>query len=193
MQCYSQTFFKRFPNRPSGDGVMARFRPNGFELRSFAKSPFVASGAHLGTCTVSSGLEPMGYFGQFVQTSGAAPQAAVVIELGMHFYTFQTMVCVDGLDPGQLASVEHICRRILQLQKAIKRSPRSPDFTSLAPYMMHSAGHSGVIQAPNFEKYVADLDKANAQFLKQNRLAAEERDADNKRKGGRNKKKDEDG
>ena len=51
---------------------------------------------------------------------------------------------------------------------------------------------SGVMLTPEFDRFVADRQKAEAQVLKQLRLSKEELEAATKRKKDRNKKGDKD-
>jgi hypothetical protein len=99
--------------------------------------------------------------------------------------------CIDGIDLHQSAVAEHWARRLLQLQKAIRRSAKSPSFEGLEYYMYHCTPAGEGIAAPLFDSEVAAHAKDNAQILKQLRLAKEERDTvdkppkDKRKKGGR--------
>ena len=100
---------------------------------------------------------------------------------------------VDRLDCYRLTSAQHLARRVLQVQKAVRRNPRSPDFENLTEYMRHAADATGTVSAPVFDRHVADRQRDEAQVMKQTRLAREENDADEKRKkgpkgGGKNEK-----
>ena len=136
------------------------------------------------TAVVRSGLEPAGFITQFLQTTGASPKASISVELGHLIHAVWLAVCVDRLDPYECAVLEHMSRRILQIQKAIRRCPRAPDFEGLSEYMRHSADLSGEIAAPAFDAYVAAKQKDQATILKQNRMQREEEeeDAQNKRR-----------
>ena len=131
-----------------------------------------------------SGLEPQGFMSQFLQTSGAAPKAATTVELGHLMHGLWMAVCVDRLDPYENTFVEHLSRRILQIQKAIRRSPRGPDFDGLNEYMRHSSDQHGEIAAPAFDAFVAEKQKTQATIMKQQRLQREEDDHANKRRQG---------
>ena len=105
------------------------------------------------------------------------------IELTLHFYTVWLLTCVDRVNLRRSAAGEHICRRILQQQAAIRRDPTSPNFEGLEPYMSHAAGTSGVVRAPKFEKFVAERNRDTSTVLKQMRLAKEETETRGREKG----------
>ena len=115
-----------------------------------------------------------------------AARSAVAIEHRLLVFQFWLAVSVDRLDPTQVESLEHAARRILQIQKAVRKSPKNPDFTGLEPYLRHVADPSGGATTLAFDAHVADVLRAEGAWLKQSRLAKEEQDALEKRK----KKKD---
>ena len=95
-------------------------------------------------------------------------------------------MCVDRLDPFHNSALEHSCRRMLQIQQAIRRSPKSPDFEGLDEYMRHSDDLKGHVVAPKFDAHIMERRKAGSMILKQSRLQREEVAADSKRRGGKN-------
>ena len=100
------------------------------------------------------------------------------------------MATMDQLDLRRSAAAEHICRRILQTQEAIKRNPQAPDFTGLEIYTRHVQECPGGAHAPRFRTFVASVMKDEAAYMKQTRLAKEEEEAVATRaKGGGNNKK----
>ena len=135
----------------------------------------------------NSGMEPTSYVAQFFQQVGASPKMSGSIELTHHFFTVWLLTCVDRVDLRRSAAGEHICRRILQQQAAIRRDPKSPNYEGLEPYMAHAADTSGVVRAPKFEKFVAERNRDTSTVLKQMRLAKEETEARGKDKGNKNK------
>ena len=140
-----------------------------------------------------SGLEPAGFVAQYYQTSGLGPRSALGIEFAYLIHSLWLLAVVDRLDCYRLTSAEHLARRVLQIQKAVRRNPRSPDFENLTEYMRHAADATGTVSAPVFDRHVADRQRDEAQVMKQTRLAREENDADEKRKrapkgGGKNEK-----
>ena len=130
----------------------------------------------------TSGLEPPGYLAQWVATSGINPRSSLATEMAVITYALWSLICMDRLDAGHLVSAEHLARRFLQIQRAVRRSPKSPDFSGLEIYGRHMAEITPTAYAPNFDKFVAASMKDEAQTLKQARLTREEQDADEKRR-----------
>ena len=142
-----------------------------------------------------SGLEPPGFCQQYFTTSGLSAKSSLGIEFNYLVHTLWLMTCVDRLDGYRLVSSEHVARRILQIQSAVKKNARSPDFEGLSEYMKHAGEVSGRVSAPTFEKHIAERQRDAAQILKQNRLAKEEGEAEEKRRragrpGGKGEKAD---
>ena len=125
----------------------------------------------------------------FHNAVGLSDKAGVAVEHKLLMFCLWLMVCVDRLDVTQLACSEHICRRVLQLQKAIRRSPKSPDFSGSEPYLRHVADPSLGAATPKFDEFVSGVLKSEGAWMKQSRLAKEEQEAQDKR---RNKKKKDD-
>ena len=96
---------------------------------------------------------------------------------------------------------EHLARRVLSIQKAIKKNPRQPDFSSAGPYTRHMQDTTGNAYTPSFDKFVAEEQKTEALTLKQDRLAREEAEQEesrkkkpkDKKKKGNKKDDDDDG
>ena len=137
----------------------------------------------------NAGMEPVAYCAQFVNHVGASTRSGVTMELQLHFYTLWLIACVDRVDLRHNAAAEHLGRRVMQLQRAIRRDPKSPNFEGLDTHLRHAADSTGVIFAPEYEKYIAEVDRAHAQTLKQNRLAKEEAEHEETSRGGRAKAK----
>ena len=103
----------------------------------------------------------------------------------MIFQAIHLYMTVDHCDPHRSATMEHFARRLLQIQKAVKRSPKVPDFEGLELYMNHLLDPSGAAHAPSFDAHIASVTKDEMVVLKQMRLAKEEALAKKKKgKGG---------
>ena len=68
------------------------------------------------------------------------------------------------------------------IQKAVKRSPQSPDFEGLDSYISHAYDQSGGIITLEFDKHIAEIQRNDAFVLKQGRLLREEEHAEKGRK-----------
>ncbi|CAE8711223.1 unnamed protein product, partial [Polarella glacialis] len=125
---------------------------------------------------VATGHELLAYAPHWIRTSGVAPTSGLAIE----FTTLTTIlhfgVCRDQLNPFNLNAFEMVARRLLMIQKAVKRNAKAPDFEGLDVYMSHSFDSSGGIVAQQFDKHLSELQRNEAQILKQQRLWSEEQD-----------------
>ena len=143
----------------------------------------------------ASGLEPQAYALQFINSSGLAPKSALANEICSIVLTVHLLGTRDRVDFLNLYAAEHLARRLLQIQAAVRRNPKNPDFEGLEPYLAHSRDTSGLVRAPAFDKHVAEIQRAEAQVMKQRRQAREEQEANNKHKndkGGKNNNKNKD-
>ena len=139
------------------------------------------------TKSVASSGHELNTYGQYwVRHSGVNPKSAVAIELLNLMMTLHYAVAADKLDPYNSTACEHTARRVLQIQRAVRRNPQAPDFSGLEAYMMHSSDMYGTLQTAEFDKFIGDLQKSEAHVMKQNRLLKEEADAEyKKRKSGK--------
>ena len=145
---------------------------------------------------VSSGHEPPGFQTQWTSISGVAPRSSVALEHQNLVHLLWAMSTIDRLNLYGLASAEHACRRMLPIQRAVRRSPKAPDFAGLETYMDHISQGTGALQAPKFDHFVASEQKDQAFILKQTRVAKEEEEAvakTRKTQAGKAGKKDDDG
>ena len=129
-----------------------------------------------------SGEDLAGYHEHWVRSSGVAPESAVAMHHQSLLPVLHHLVCVDQVDALQLAGTEMLCRRLLQLQRAVKRAPKSPDFRGLEFMSAPRLGSSSTLLVGDFAKFVAEEQKAEAFTMKQQRLFAEE--SDKRRPGG---------
>ena len=132
---------------------------------------------------IAGGGHEMNTYGQFwVRHSGMNPRSAAANELLSCLNNLHLMVTVDCLDPLNSSAAEHVARRVLQIQKAVKRNPVAPDYTGLEAYMAHTQDLGGSVLTVEFDKYVADVQRGEAAILKQGRLIREEAEASSKPK-----------
>jgi hypothetical protein len=134
-------------------------------------------------------MEPPAYAAAWVAASGVAPKYGIAVEFLMSIQSLWLLASMDGVDATNLVTAEHIARRALMIQKAVRRSPRSPDFSGLHSYMEHMADHASGAATPAFDRHVAALQKDEAIIMKSQRLAHEEVEADEKRKKPKEDKK----
>ena len=107
------------------------------------------------------------------------------------------MSSVDQLNVPACQSAEFLCRRVPMLQRAVRRSPKAPDFEGLGTYIAHRLDSNGGLLSSDFDKYVAEHQKTEAIIAKSQRMRREEQETERKRRGGNekgtgNKDKDKD-
>ena len=130
----------------------------------------------------SSNMELTIYAQHCEKTSGVNPMSAVANEHRVHFLTLTHMICYDCLDVRNLGCAEQIARRILMIQRAVKKNPKAPSFVGLEFYMQSELDSTGGLVTHKFDEHVADLQKTEAIIMKQNRLWTEETIASTKEK-----------
>ena len=170
--------------------ALGKFSKKAKELKGFAGP---AAALEVGQSIVQSGLEPPNFCATWEANSGVAPKSPLAHEHKNLIYLYWYFVCVDLLDPTQSAAMEATSRGILQLQRAVRKNPKAPDFVGLEPYLRHIPDASKGAHAPKFDSFVAETNKAEAGWLKQARLQQEEEEAAAKKKPKKKKgEKDED-
>eukprot|EP00971_Amphidinium_carterae_P306995 6100970-Amphidinium_carterae.1 len=88
------------------------------------------------------------------------------------------MMCYDELNVGSLVSGEAMCRKLIQIETAVRRNPRQPDFEGLDLMMTSVLDESGAAQASSYMTWITSRQRDEAQVLKQGRLLREEREAE---------------
>ena len=124
----------------------------------------------------SCGLEPAGFVADFLTKSGISPTSGLAAEYAYLIHAIFLMLCVDRIDGRATASMEHMCRRVLQIQRAVKKNPKSPDFGGLDAYMRHAELPMGMSRSPLFDQYIMEQQKVEGKVLQNSRLNQEEQD-----------------
>ena len=125
----------------------------------------------------ATGLEPPAYVTHYLGSSGIGPHSGLAQEFKHLMTILWMMVCFDRLDVLNVSSAEYVARRVLMIQRAVKRNPRSPDFDGLECFMPNALDVQGGIVTSEFEKHMSELQRSEAQIMKQQRLAREETEA----------------
>ncbi|CAK0800544.1 unnamed protein product [Prorocentrum cordatum] len=97
-------------------------------------------------------------------------------------------ICYDQLDFANCAVIEHLARWLYEVESAVRRNPKVPDFTNLGGIFAAPMAEDGRTQLPTLSKWVSSLRRDEAQIMKQERLWSEERGIDHtkhKGKGGK--------
>ncbi len=130
----------------------------------------------------AAGVEPNFYCGQWENLSGINARSGLCLEHRILVFAVWYYAAADGLDPGQSAAMEHLARRLLQIERAVKRNHKNPDFESLGQYTDHMAEPGMGVRAPGFDAHIAAKMKTENYILKEARLAREEQEAIDKKK-----------
>ena len=101
-------------------------------------------------------------------TSGIAREHRLLFDILRLFQTYDQFNLLNS------AGVEAACRRIIIIQRAVRKNPKAPDFTGLDQFLQSSFDETGGILTSEFDKYMAETQKTNAMVLKQTRLWSEE-------------------
>ena len=119
---------------------------------------------------VASGMEPPAYVLQWRTTSGVNVQSGLAIEHGLWVEMLWLLTCHDLVTPLRLSCAELAARRILMIERVVRRNARNPSFDGLASYMAHSLDPHGDPRASQFANHIAEIQKTEAIIMKQNRL-----------------------
>ena len=95
-------------------------------------------------------------------------------------------ISYDQLDFANCAVIEHLARWLYEVESAVRRNPKVPDFTNLDGIFAAPMAEDGRMQLPTFSKWVSSPRRDEAQIMKQERLWSEEHGHDS----GKNKDKD---
>ena len=123
---------------------------------------------------LASGLEPPAVTAAWETNSGVNPKSGLAFEHKVIMFTLWIMACRDRLDLFHSAAAEHLCRRLLQIERAVKKCPKAPEFAGLESVMEHVQDGTSSMVTPEFDKALAERQRTEAQFLKQDRLSREE-------------------
>ena len=110
-----------------------------------------------------------------------APHSNAAHELKNLFAILRHQIEYDQVEVTNLVAAELVARRVVQIQKAIRRSPKHPDFTGLDQLMASQLDETGGVVTSKFDEWVAQEQKTQAIIMKNTRLLQEEKDSDAKR------------
>ena len=121
--------------------------------------------------------------------SGVSPGGGVGIEHGILCNVLFLLATFDQLNLYNIAGIELLCRRLLMIQRAVKRNPLLPDFEGLDCYLFHTLDAEGGFLSSGFDAFIAEGQKTKGIIMKSTRLLKEEREAAakktaNPKKGG---------
>ena len=117
---------------------------------------------------------------QWSSKSGVGEKSSICREHGVICVVMRIFMQFDQVDVTNIAGCEYLCRRLLQIEAAVRRNPRQPDFDGLDPILDSSVDTSGAALAPKFMEFVSDIQKSQALIYKAGRLWKEEQTANAK-------------
>ena len=118
-----------------------------------------------------SGLGLLGYSRALIVETGINLRGHLAQEPKIHLHGLYLMSCVDRLNTTQLATAEHMSRRVLQLLEAAARNAKAPDFDHLEGYLLHMAEPGTTARADKFAAHIAGRQQIHTTIMKQRRLA----------------------
>ena len=139
----------------------------------------------------SAGQTYTSHHTDFIRKSGVAEKSSAARE-HRHGHEILRLLCeYDQIDPSNSCAAEYLTRRLIQIESAVRRNARRPDFEGLDALLDTSVDEGGAAVVAEFATWVAERQKAEAQTLKAGRQWRDERAADNKKNAdprGGNKK-----
>ena len=151
----------------------------------FGDSPHAA--LELATGIIAGGTEASMFHNIWQPRSGVSERSAVAIEHSTDLMIFHLMVTYDQYNMANSAAGELLARNILRIQRAVRRNPRTPDFSGLDGMTRQAFDETGGIVCSEFDRHYAESQRTQAQVMKQSRLWREEQEADDKRRRGGDK------
>ena len=114
------------------------------------------------------------YHADWIKRSGVGSQAGVAREHGFLCELLRLGGQWDQVDVSSLSSFELIVRRIHQIELAVKKNPKMPDFDGLEELVETAIDSSGGAAIESVDTWLAEKQKVKAFALKQRRLLKEE-------------------
>ena len=109
------------------------------------------------------------------QESGIAPGSSLCHKHETLCESFRLSHEIDQLNCGNLAAHELLMRRMIQIEMAVSRNSKAPDFTGLSVVLSSVTDGSGAVQTRGFHKWVAEKNESRASIMKSERLYHKER------------------
>ena len=106
---------------------------------------------------MASGMEPPAFVLHWRTTSRVNIQSGLEIEHGLWVEMLWVHTCHDLVNPLRLACAELPARRILMIERAVRRNARAPSFDGLQSYMAHTLDPHGGARASQFANHIADI------------------------------------
>jgi hypothetical protein len=135
-------------------------------------------------CLLAAGQTLMQHHFEWVKKSGVNAEGAIAREHAHISEVLRVAVTIDQLDLSNLCSTELMLRRMVQIETAVKRNPKVPDFGGLDMMLESKLDSTGAAVTAAFNDWLKTQQQTEAQIQKQGRLLREERTAAKKAAGG---------
>ena len=114
------------------------------------------------------------YHAEWIRMSGVAEGCAQAHEHRQICECLRMALFEDALDIQNLSCFEQLIRRVFQVEMAVDKNPRHPDFTGLGILVDGTTTSGGASRVPKFTSWVTARQKEQAEIYKQRRLFTEE-------------------
>ena len=141
---------------------------------------------------LQNGGDLMTYHSSFMRRSGLSDNSAASHEYKNLLNVLRLAIAYDQVDVTNLACIEQVTRRVLEIQTAVRRNPKHPTFDAFDYNLRGTVDEVGGARASGYAEWVADQQKAEAKTLKSTREWREEQAGDRRRSGRNNDKDDSD-
>ena len=121
------------------------------------------------------------YHSEWIRNSGVGAGTAPAHEHRILCEYMRLSHQVDQINGPNLAGTELLTRRMVQIEMAVERCPRSPDYAGLGCILAGPTSESGAAITRDFTEWVSNKQKERAGVLKQQRLIRDETTAERKR------------
>ena len=130
---------------------------------------------------VENGGDITTYHSSFMRKSGLSDNSAAAHEYKNLLAILKLAVSYDQLDCSNLASIEQVVRRVLEIQTAVRRNPKHPTFDAFDYNTRGSVDEMGGARAPGYAEWMAEQQRAEAKSLKSTREWREEQASERRR------------
>ena len=122
------------------------------------------------------------YVTNFIRRSGVAENTACIHELKNLILVLKLGLTYDQLDAPNLAAFEQIARRVMEIQSAVRRNPRHPQFDVMESTATAFVDEVGGARATTYNEWLTEQQRSEGKRLKAAREYREEQAADSRRR-----------
>ena len=120
---------------------------------------------------------------EYCRLQGFHPKSQIAIEYCLGIFSLYLIFVRDRLNGRRLYVAQHIARRCLQIQRAVEKNSKAPDFSGLDPLLRHAEAAVGKVHAPEVDKFLTQTAKDEGKLLQNIRLNKEEAEKEKVQRG----------